>query len=381
MRSKKQLWVVMAWVTLTVMAQAQSAADEINQYLETQNYSAALALLQEQDSSLSNWYKSAFCHQKLGNCAKAKQGYERILIRDSLHLSARVSLGNLYFQEANWPKAIRYYRELIGLDSTNFSYYKSCGDAHEQAGLVREAFGYWEKALHLNPQDIPLLINLAEVFLSNKQTDLADSLMALAYDLDKLNVKTLLQTARVKYSLKNYAAVSQHMYTVNSMIDLNPFYKKMWAYAMIQLDSIHFSIRLLEGLLNEDAEENTHFYLGLAYEQKKNYDYAIFHYRRAISKAISPNMGTYYLRAAILEKEHTHFKEAIEAYREGYRYTRDASFVFYEAQVSDLYYKQKNIALNKYQEYLKLQDTDHPNFTQYARERVKYLKEYLHQTK
>lgn len=381
MRSKKQLWVVMAWVIVTVMAQAQSAADEINQYLETQNYRAALALLQEQDSSLSNWYKTAFCQQKLGNWAYAKHWYERILIRDSLHLSARVNLGNLYFQEANWPKAIRYYRELIHLDSTNFSYFKSCGDAHEQAGLVREAFGYWEKALCLNPQDIPLLINLAEVFLGNKQADLADSLMAIAYGLDKSNVKTLLQTARVKYSLKDYAAVSQHMYTVNSMIDLNPFYKKMWAYALIQLDSIDFSIRILEGLLNEDADENTHFYLGLAYEQKKKHEYATFHYRKAISKATSPNMGNYYLRTAILEKEQSHFKEAIEAYREGYRYSRAPSFIFYEAQVSDLYYKQKNIAFNKYQEYLKLQDADHPNFTQYAHERVKYLKEYLHQTK
>lgn len=363
-------------------AQAQvDVNSEIHRFLENQNYPAALELLKTQDSSSANLAKLGLCHYKLGSWAQAKQIYETMIRRDSSEIIARVQLGQLYYQEANWPKAIRYYRELIKLDSTNATYYKNCGEAHEKAGLLREAFGYWQTAYRLNPTDIPLILNLTEVFLTNKQPEVADSLMQIAYRLDQHNAKVLMYLARVRYAVKNYAEVDTAITALNGFVDLDPYYRKMWAYALIQLDSIDRSIRLLENLLREDADENTHYYLGLAYEQKKDFETAQFHYKKAIEKAVSTNMPIYYLRSGVAAKEQRQYKEAIDAYRNAYRYSKDPVFIFYEAQISDLYYKNKKIALGKYQEYLKMNDEDHPQYILYAQERSQYLTEYLHQTK
>lgn len=372
---------VLTICTLTKALAQTASMNEINRLLENQNYPAALRHLELQDSTMANLAKMGLCHYKLGSWAQAKQIYELMIRRDSSEIGARVQLGQLYFQEANWPKAIRYYRELIQLDSTNATYYKNCGEAHEQAGLLREAFGYWQNAFRLNPTDIPLILNLAEVFLTNKQPEVADSLIQIAHRLDQHNVKVLMYLARVRYVLKNYPDVDWAISRVNSFIDLNPYYRKMWAYALIQLDSIDHSIHLLENLLREDADENTHYYLGLAYERKKDFPVAQFHYQKAIQKAVSTNMSTYYFRSGLVSKEQQLYKDAIQAYREAYRYSKDPVFVFYEAQISDLYYKNKKIALHKYQDYLKLTDAVHPQFIQYAQERSQYLSEYLHQTK
>ncbi len=375
---KRKFGIITTFLLLnTLFLSAQSS--EADRYLQTQDYANALALFVDSDSTLENQLNIAYCYYKLGQWRNAKTYYEKVLKKDSTRLVAYLQLGSIYDQELSLPKAIKCYSTLAKLDSSNAHYFKLTGGAYEKAGLIREAFTAYSRALKLNAQDITIYLSLANIFIKNKQYEDADSLVNLAYQLDSGNVKVLLTQARTKYGIRDYNKAVISFKKTRGKLDLNPFYRKMLGYAYLKIDSLDQAIHTLTNLLEDDASEHTHFYLASAYSRKGELDHSIYHYKKAIKEGISPNLADYHAYLANDCKKDKQYKLAIEHYEQAYRYSEDPRYIFHRAQMCDLYYKDKKIALNHYRRYLKYKDRNE-EYNAYAKERVQYLSEYIHLT-
>ncbi|MCB0673742.1 MAG: tetratricopeptide repeat protein [Saprospiraceae bacterium] len=377
---RRKLGLITVWI-FGIWCSGYTQADPGQAALERQDFRTALAYYQSlADTQTTTLYRMAYCQNKLGQWKDARENYERVIRQDTAMTPALLQLGGLYEQEWNYPKAFLQYRRLVKLDPVNPTYYKLCGQVAEKAGIILDAFHYYAQARSLNPDDIDVLLSLGNLFANNEQVKEADSLFYLAFQLDSTNLQVLLQRAKTKYALRDYALVVKLLERTRGRLDLNPYYQKMFGYAYLQIDSVDKAIHILENLLEKDDTEYTHYYLGMAYTVKEDPDKAIFHLEQAVQKSISPNIGLYYAQLGLLCKQENKWKEAIQNYDEAYAYSGVAKYLFFKAQVSDLYYKDKTIALKLYQKYLATADAN-VEYTSYANDRIRYLKEFIHQSK
>ena len=360
---------------LTLRAQEESSIDQL---MAQQQYQKALDLLTGLDTTVVNLSRKATCENRLGLLKEARKSYQQILRQDSSHLSAIAQLASIYDQEYDLPKAIKYYRRLLKIDSTNSYYYKLNARVAKKAGLMSEAFVYYAQAHHLNPRDLSVMRDLADLFLANKQVLEADSILHLAYLEDTTNLQTILSKAKLEYTKKEFKKSVQLFEKTKGRIDLNPYYQKMWGYAYLQIDSFDLAISLLEKLLLNESNEYTHYYLATAYAKKENWEYAMHHYNLAIKDAISPNLFIYHANLAEIYMDQNRKKEAMFHFEEAYRYKKEPKYLFFKARLADEYYKDKQIAINLYQRYLKSQDNQ-KEWLDYTRKRILYLKEITHQ--
>ena len=90
-------------------------------------------------------------------------------------------------------------------------------------------------------------------------------------------------------------------------------------------------------------------------------------------------MHTYHRNLARIQNNDNNLKEAIKNYQWAYKYKEDPILLFYLAQASDTYYKDKSIAINYYDRYARSADTNE-KYKRYARQRAQALREFLHQS-
>ena len=161
--------------------------------------------------------------------------------------------------------------------------------------------------------------------------------------------------------------------------DTSNYYQMMLGSAYLQIDSLDAAIFHLEEIVKRKKDtQYTHHYLGLAYRDKEELDKSIEHFKKAIELGISPKMSIYYADLAAVYYEEDRYKEAYNHYQKAHEFSGEAVFLFQTARNADLYYKDKNIALRYYQKYL---NTSDKKFRQYTVDRIKQLKEIIHQQK
>ncbi len=318
---------------------------------------------------------------KLGNLYKAKNYFIQAESLDSNNLTILKQLAGIYELEENIPKAIKYYNHLIKLDSTNAIHYRKLGQLFTKSNLLSESLGYFEKAYSINPQDFYTINGLVEILLKNKSCQIADSLLMAAIEQDTFNIRYNLLLAKSKYIQKEYDSTCVVLKKIRGKIDFNNYYSKMYGFALLQIDSLDAAIHYLNNsLVNENNPEKALYYLGSAHEKKEDYKSANHYYAKAIEASTSKDIGLYHRNIARLANEQSDLKKAIFHYKEAYDYSKESVLLYQIAQLSDLYYKDKNIAIRYYKKYI---NSDHDNtaYKKYAKERSKYLIEQAHLSK
>ncbi|MDD2298175.1 MAG: tetratricopeptide repeat protein [Fermentimonas sp.] len=102
-------------------------------------------------------------------------------------------LGAVNFQQKNFKEALRVFE--LGLDSANFNnpilesdFYGQIGDLNYFLDNKQTAFDSYEKALKLNPQNIPVLNNYSYYLsLEKKNLDKAEQMSGITVKLEPLN--------------------------------------------------------------------------------------------------------------------------------------------------------------------------------------------------
>ena len=313
-----------------------------------------------------------------GDSKSAKDYYLQLEEKEPENSVMLNHLANLYEQEDNAPKAIKYYTKLTKLYPDNGLYFRKCGNLYDKAGEVKDAFYYLAKAHKLNSKDLSTIKSLAGMFIKNNQLPEADTILWKGLKYDSLNVGLMLLKATNSYKQKAYDSTSIILKKASGRVDLNNYYNKMLGYAYLQIDSFDRSIVYLErSLVNENNPESAHYYLATAYEKLEDIETSIYHFEKAIEAGISTNISVYHRNLARLHNDDKNLKPAIKHYEDAYRYNKDPLILFFLARATDVYYKDKNVAMRYYKRYYDSSD-DNVDYKTYAKERRQYLKEQQH---
>jgi tetratricopeptide (TPR) repeat protein len=323
--------------------------------------------------------KIAYCNFQSGRYPDAKLFYQSALKLDSLNTVAISSLGSIYERELNYKKAFSQYQKLIQIDTTNAYYYKKNGFTAIRIGEPFYAIAYFLKAHDLNSNDIEAIDQLSSIYLAIDQPEYAEKMIAKGLFIDPNNIKIRYAKAKLAQKQKDYPTVVQNIQRAMVQGDTSNYYQMMLGAAYLQLDSLDEAIFHLEEIVKREKDtQYTHHYLGLAYRDKDEKEKSEQHFKKAIELGVSPKMGIFQADLAAFYAEENQYKKAFDHYQKAYEYTGQASFLFHTARNADLYYKDKNIAMRYYKKYLKTNDK---KFRQYTTDRIKQLKEIIHQQK
>lgn len=368
------------WFTPTY---AQNNIEVAESFYNLQEYDKALNIFQdcfERDTTnISCGEKAALSSLKLGDIALARELFKSVEKEDSTNQLALSQLASIYDQEKNIPKTIFYYNKLIELFPHNGIYYRKIAQQFQEARILGDAFKNYKKALDLNSRDLYSIKGLAEIFMSNNQYEDCDSILSIGIEMDTLNISLHLLLAQSKYRQKRYKHTVNLLSKIKNKLDFNAYYNKMLGYSYIQIDSFELAIPVLEKtLVDPGTKENAHYYLATAYYELDSMEYAIFHYKKAIEEGISDNVDLYHRALAKMYNDDNDLSSAIYHYKDAYKFGNDPLVLFYLARACDVYYKDKNIAINYYNKYAK-SGHDNPEYIKYAKERSRHLKELKHQ--
>jgi len=366
-----------------VSAMAQDIIGDMKTAFANQDYLTTIELAKscyEADSSnLTCLDLLAKASNKSGDQASAKRYLHILEKKDTTNTDVLVQLASIYEQQQQLPRAIKYYTMLNQLQPNNPLYYRKNAQLYRVYGDKLESFRLYSKANMLNPRDVLSLKGLAELAIANRQPIMADSLIDVALALDSMNIGVNYLQARSKYRQKKYDEVVHTFDRIRGHVDLNSYYNKMLGYAYLQIDSVELAISKLQlALTNDNNPEKLHYYLATAFEKQGNVDGALEHYRKATEVSVSPDIDLYYRNLGRLANKEQKYAEAIDAYQDAYRYGEEPVILYYLAAASDNYYKDKSIAIRYYNRYLKSSDM-HDEYKDYARKRMRYLKETVHQ--
>ena len=381
----KQMLTFIFLVLAGVSAMAQDISSDMKAAFANQDYNQAIFLSKscyELDSNNIECLRIlATAANKSGDQATAKAYLHILEKRDSTNTDVYVQLANIYEQQQQFPRAIKYYTILNKMKPDNPLYYRKNANLYKGYGDKLESFRLFAKANKLNPRDILTLKGLAELSIENDQMVMADSLINVALELDSMSVLLNYLSARSKYKQKQYYEVTEVLDKVTGQVDLNSYYNKMLGYAYLQIDSVDLAISKFQlALVDDRSPEKLHYYLATAYEKKNNMDGAMEHYQKAVESGISPDLDLYHRNVGRIALKANKYKVAIAAYKDAYKYGNDPVVLYYLAAATDNYYKDKSIAIGYYKKYLK-SNHNHKEYNDYAANRVRYLKEAVHQKK
>ena len=372
----------MALYTIMCYGQDLSLAE---QAIQAQDYSTAFKIYSDcyeaDTNNINCLYLSGLSAYRSGDNSNAKKKLLKLESKDTLLTKAWINLAAIYEEEENLPKAIKYYTRLQEFKPSIATYSRKLGRLYRTADSKTDAWRYYSLAYKTNPRDMKCVKGLAELAMANSQGELADSIILEGLKLDPTHIGLNLLRAKLKYKTKQYKETSDILKSVLGRYDFNSYYHKLYGFALVQIDSSEKAIfHLTRALATTPEDEKVHYYLGVAHEKLEDYKSAIFHFEKATDYSISPSLGKYFRDLAKLYDQEKDLPKAIEAYKEAYRYGADPKLLYYLARASDIYYKDKNIAIKYYGRYISSKD-DTKTYKNYSRERKRYLKEQIHQSK
>ncbi len=360
-----------------------SALTQAHNAFDGQNYAEALSLFQtalaEDSTDTKVFERAGLSAFRLGDLPIAKKLFTSLVAIDSAHMIGLSSLATIYDQENNTPKAIKYYHSLIKHYPDNAINYRKLAQQYQRAGLPKFALQYYAAALDKNDRDSYAIKGLSELYLRERRYAAADSLLTHGLNQDSINISFNLLMAQSKYLQKAYDSTAYYMEVIRGKYDFRPHQNKMIGYAYVQIDSLDKAIFYLTQAINDPGtKEYAHYNLGVAYEKKGDTEYALHHFQEAVKAGISEDIDLYHRNVARLYSGQEDLKSAIPHYQDAYKYGADPIVLFYLGRASDNYYKDKNIAIRYYTKFLN-SSYDHPEYKDYSKKRIRYLKEYQHQ--
>lgn len=330
----------------------------------------------EDQQNLDILGKMGFCHYQSGNYKEAKLFFQQALNQDSLNVNSLSYLGTIAEREYNYNQAQHYYQQLIEIDSTNSYYFKQNGFIANKRRDLLGAIGYFEMAHYHNRFDVVSIYELSKLHIRIDNPGRADTLLEKGFKIDSTNIKILQARGQLKHDLKDYEATTIYLEKMMDNGDSTTYFLKLLGNAYVNLKEFEKAVAVLTPILEKTKDtEMIHYYLALAYQGLEQETASIEQYELAIDAGISKNVKYYYQNLGTIFEAKNQTKNALNAYRNAYEYSGKAEDLFRLAKMSDVYYKDKNIAIRHYKNYLKTNDK---KYQEYVENRLGQLKELQH---
>lgn len=361
--------------------QTDKSADALLlEYYQNQRFADALDYLRktypEPITDTKTLSSMAYTSQMAGKLAEAEGYYLRIYQKDSTSISLVYNLGNLNLRRGNNGKALVYFKKILQKDSTNFNVYKQLATISYNTGDLKADSAYLERANQINPVDPDVATDLAMIFINQKIYPKADTIVSKALAADTANLLLLHQMAIINYRLEKFRQtimICQQLIAggfisgdVINMLGISYFTVKRYKECISAFE-------ILE--TNKTASETSYYYTGMSYKALHDQDTAIVYLNKAIKKAISSNVDSYYSEIGDSYEKLHKLNKAVNAYQKSLLYDSKPTITYYVlANLYDSELKSKSTAAKYYRKYIKTNPPkDQSVYLTYAKSRLKEL--------
>ena len=153
------------------------------------------------------WNGVGICLVHLERPDEAKKAFRKAVQADAFFAKTHINLGNLYFKQQDWDRAIDEYRLATSIDSTDTKAWLNLGLAYERVNNVNRAILAYDKAAECDDSDPSPWERLGWIYYEHKmyaaardrwteaikrdpsRTDLADNVRRLQDYADSVGAK------------------------------------------------------------------------------------------------------------------------------------------------------------------------------------------------
>jgi len=384
------------------------AQNIVNTTSKNGNYLAQLKMLEAEKNSYEKQYKLGNIYQNIGNYNKAIFHYKRALtLQESI--KTRQALAKTYKNSGNTLQAILNYKKIIKQDTLNYLALYDLGKLYAKNNHPKKATNIFDKLEKIDPsnpnypyQKALLLQNIyerADILLHVHNIDSlhTQSLYQLAnfYKLikDKDSTRLFIEKGlsilpnnskflKLKitdlYKQKHYNQALTYTLHLDSLVYNDIFTKQRIGLCYWKLKDFKKGEKYLKLATKIDPnDKSTYYYLGLLYKEITDYEKAKKQFNIAINLE-RPDIDNEHYYLGVIAQEEKKPKNAIIHFKKSFKNNRQNYLALFElAVMTDLYYKDKSIALKYYKEYLNFFKNVNATKSEYIKKRVKEITENL----
>lgn len=317
-------------------------------------------------------------YEQMGNIQDARLFYQKAYSLDSLEVRYLMSLGNIEMQRRDYEAARVYYESMVLLDSTNAYYHKQLGKSCYYGHELACALESFSKSLYYNNRDLETTGLMARIYYDNEHYDACMEWLTKGLRLDADNPGLLHLKLRCKVKTEEYEEAIMTAERIFETGDSSYQVQKFYGIALNKTGEYEKSIAIMAPLVEIKGDEGLHYYLGDSYAETGEPNKSIEHMEAAAYEfGIGPMVWRYFHKLSRLYSETGNTKSALRYMERAYDLHPDPLILYQLARLTDTYYLDKQMAMNRYNQYLATDDT---LFRDYAEERILELKRYLHQS-
>ncbi len=263
--------------------------DTIKEHIQNEAFDQAIKVIS--DALESDFSSPAVLYCQLGVINILRENYadaEKVLMQ-SVHIDenlaeAYYNLGLLYQNENEFEKATTFYKKVVLINPQDSQAYELLGECCQALDNVQDAIVFYDTALRIDPKSLNSAVNLAQLYLYyNNYTDAIEVLkIALVTHSDQKELHFAL--GDIYKTTKEYEHAIGHFRKVIMLDENNSRAYYELGYCCFELGLNNQSIPLLANAFKLDQHfSDPLYYLGKAYEKKKNIDSAVSAYEQWIT--------------------------------------------------------------------------------------------------
>jgi tetratricopeptide (TPR) repeat protein len=319
--------------------------------------------------------KLAQLYLAIGLTSKAIETYEVLLEKDTSNLLVANSLGKLYLSQNQPKRAEKLFRFLKNKDSINPNFPYQIGESLEKQNELNKMGQSYLDAYKLDTLHIKSIFELAKFYKTLHFQDSTTLFINKGLQIDSNNINFNQLKANDLYFSKDFNGALTYLNKLDSLNFRSVQIYEMFGMCYYNLKDFELAEIYFRNALNLDPSDSQILYrLGNLFYDKKDNIMASLYLRRSISSA-KPDLDQHYYLLGIISKEENNLKSAIDNFEKSYENNYKNHKALFELAVnSEVYFKDKKIALKYYQNYLDKFKSYDKIMAAYAEGRIKEIK-------
>lgn len=284
---------------------------------------------------------------------EAEKFYKHIFIIDSNNISALQYLAILN-KVVHTDQAVDYTRRLIKLEPNKAIHLRNLAELFKKMSKRDSAFLYYSQAYKMMPKDYKNAVGLAEILVDDKKFKTADSIIKYGLLLDSNNIPLLKVSIRSAYNADDYKNVllpGERLMRIDEG-SLTPLTQLFLSYYALKL--YNDCIRVCNYLKTRGfLAENIFLYEAKSWAQLKQFKQSNELLNICLGLAISKQAEMYHYYLGLNYEEMKQYKKAITNYDTAYYLFKNPVMNYNAGRIAEIYLKNLKLAKKYYTEYLK----------------------------
>jgi tetratricopeptide (TPR) repeat protein len=288
-------------------------------------------------------------------------------------------LANIAMQQRNNNEALGYLLRLSRYYPENPVYHQRVARIFYAEENYPAALNYMLLAYRQDTLNQTSILELADIWMKLERPPNAFRLLSKGISLYPEHQPFRRQIVSVCYRQKKMQETVEHAAFLTERGDTTPTVVRLKAFAYFDLGELEKSEFWLNYLLDREfSSEDVYFYKGKVHEAKGNTIEALHYYEDAVKLTLSPNFNPFILQLAITFHENKQYRESINWLQTARVFSNRAEIIYYQARNFDLFYQDKQPALQHYQLFIDRAGDSLEDQRAFARQRIRELRELLH---